>query len=79
MRSVAISCLGSSAMALKIRLVRWFGVSGIGWLSGSGSRRSDLVDRMFCRCWCRWPLMEGMDLGRCLRTRSDVRPGHVAK
>ena len=52
---------------------------------GSGSVRSDggsiglvFVDRMFIFVFRMWPLAVGMDFGRCLRTRSEVRPGQVA-
>ena len=38
-----------------------------------------LVDRTFCRSWRRFPFAVAMLLGKCFRTRVDVRPGHVAK
>jgi hypothetical protein len=42
-----------------------------GWLS--------LVDRRFFRVALRCPFAVARDLGKNLRTASEVRPGHVAK
>ena len=47
-------------------------------LAGSGVW-GVLVDRSPCRSWRKWPLMVATDLGRCFRTRSVVKPGHVVK
>ena len=38
-----------------------------------------LVDCTFCRYWQRCPFAVAMLLGKCFRTRADVRPGHVVK
>ncbi len=38
-----------------------------------------LVERTFLQSCLRWPLAVARDLGRCLRTKSEVRPGHVEK
>ena len=38
-----------------------------------------LVDLMCCLTSHMWPLDMAIDLGRCLRTRLDVSPGHVVK
>ena len=38
-----------------------------------------LVKHMFCRSCFRCPFAVASDLGRCLCTSSDVRPGQVAK
>ena len=38
-----------------------------------------LVERMFIFFFRMCPLAVSMDLGRCLRTRSEVRPGHETK
>ena len=38
-----------------------------------------LVDRAFCQYCRRYPLAVAIDLGRCFRTKSEVRSGHVAK
>ena len=38
-----------------------------------------LVERMFCCCPRKCPLAVAMDLGRCRRTRSEVRPGQERK
>ena len=36
-----------------------------------------LVDRTFCRSWRRCPFAVARFLGIFLRTRAEVRPGHV--
>ena len=38
-----------------------------------------LVERIFCRSYFRCPFAVARDLGGCLRTSSEVRPGQVAK
>ena len=38
-----------------------------------------LADRKFCRSWRRCLFAVAMLLGKCFRTRADVRPGHVVK
>ena len=38
-----------------------------------------LVDRIFCRSWRRCPFAVAKILGKCLRTRVEVRLGHVVK
>ena len=38
-----------------------------------------LVDRTFCRSWHRCPFAVARLLGKCLRTRTEVRPSHVVK
>ena len=38
-----------------------------------------LVDQTFCRSWRRCLFAVVMILGKCFRTRADVRPGHVVK
>ena len=38
-----------------------------------------LVDRTFFRSWRRGPFAVARLLGKCLRTRAEVRPGHVVK
>ena len=38
-----------------------------------------LVDRTCWRANLRWPLAVSINLGSCLRTRLDVRPGQVVK
>ena len=38
-----------------------------------------LMDRTFCRSWRRCPFGVAMLLGKCFRTRADVRPSHVVK
>ena len=38
-----------------------------------------LVDGMFCRSWRRCPFAVAMILGKCFRTRAELRPGHVVK
>ena len=38
-----------------------------------------LVERMFCRSCLRCPFAVAIDLGRCLRTSLEIRPGQVAK
>ena len=38
-----------------------------------------LVERMFCQSCFRCPFAVASNLARCLRTRSEVRPGQVAK
>ena len=38
-----------------------------------------LVERTFWRSSLRWPLAVAMNLGRCLNTWSEVRPGQVIK
>ena len=51
------------------------GVFGVGADDGVGC----LVERMFIFVLRMCPLAVATDLGRCLRTRSAVRPGQVAK
>ena len=56
----------------------------IGWCIGcagcvGGSGGWVLVDRTFWHAILRWPFSVSMDLGRCLRTRLDMRPGQVVK
>jgi hypothetical protein len=77
-RSVAI-LLWASVMAEKTRLVLALGRSDGGVRSADARGRMAYVDRMFWRCWCMCPWTVAMDLGRCLRTRSAVSPGQVAK
>ena len=36
-----------------------------------------LVDRTFFRSWRSCPFAVAMILGKCFRTRADVRPGHM--
>ena len=43
------------------------------------AREFFLVDCSFCRSWRRCPFAVAMILGKCFRTRADVRPGHVVK
>ena len=38
-----------------------------------------LVDCTFFRSWRRWPLAVVRLLGKCLRTRYEVGPGHAVK
>ena len=38
-----------------------------------------LVDSTFCRSWRRRPLAVARILGKCLRTRAEVSPGHVVE
>ena len=38
-----------------------------------------LVERTFCRSWRRKLLAVTRLLGKCLKTRAEVRPGHVVK
>jgi hypothetical protein len=38
-----------------------------------------LVDRRPCGWPRRWPLVVLIDFGKCFRTKSVVRPGHVVK
>ena len=38
-----------------------------------------MVDRTSWHASLRWPLIFSIDLGRCLRTRLDMRPGKVMK
>ena len=38
-----------------------------------------LVDCTFCWYWQRCPFAVATLLGKCFRTRADVRPGHVVK
>ena len=38
-----------------------------------------LVERTFWRSWRRWPLEVAIALGRCLRTREELRPIQVVK
>jgi hypothetical protein len=38
-----------------------------------------LVERTFLRSWRSWPFSVARDLGRCLRTRAEVKPGQVVK
>ena len=38
-----------------------------------------LVDRMFCRSWQRCPFAVAILLGKCFRTRAEVRLVHVVK
>ena len=38
-----------------------------------------LVERTFCRSWPRRPFAVARLLGKCLRTRAEVSPGHVVK
>ena len=38
-----------------------------------------MVDRTFCRSWGMCPFAVARLLGKCLRTRAEVRPGHVVK
>ena len=38
-----------------------------------------LVDRTFCRSWCRCSFAVTRLLGKFLWTREEVRPGHVVK
>ena len=38
-----------------------------------------LVDCTFCRSWRRCPFAVAMLLGKCFRTRAEVRSGHVVK
>ena len=38
-----------------------------------------LVERTFCRSWRRCPFAVARLLGKCLRTRAEMRPGHVVK
>ena len=50
-----------------------------GGLDMGVAREVVLVDRTFCRSWRRCPFAVARLLGKCLRTRADVRPGHVVK
>ena len=38
-----------------------------------------LVDHTFCRSWRRCPFAVAMLLGKCFRTRTELRPGRVVK
>ena len=67
-------------------LVRTLGsCKGLGWVVITGGLEMGvagevfLVDRTFFRSWCRWPFAVARLLGKCLRTRAEVRPGHGVK
>jgi hypothetical protein len=51
----------------------------VGLVAGVGGCVVGFVERAFFGSWHRWPFAVATDFGRCFWSKSDVRPGHVAK
>ena len=67
----AVGGLGEVWVAIALGLVLRFAWNRRG--------KGDLVERRPCRSSFRWPLSVAIDLGKCFRTRLEVKPGQVAK
>ena len=77
MAILPVICNGLKCTAL---VRTWFVVISAGaFCVGADDGVGRFVERMFILVLRMCPFAVAIDLGRCLRTRSEVRPGQVAK